>query len=238
MALERKAFKITKDSWIEIGEPYTYTLDEYANRPVVDIAIGIERQPGGDIYVTEPFFTDILNMVFEKKVTVHMDMYSDPPVVLEQNGKLVLHNADMDYIKNVVEKALKETYISNQLRAVTELRMNQYNASCIGRTTKILREQLSGELDRKINYAFLKLFLREKYQLSDTIKENPIALDISLLDKNELISLYGGILEYRKTNSIKFEPLKSLLQKDYSLSEIESTLKEDITRRFFSGEIH
>ena len=238
MALERTAFKIEKDTWIEMGTPYQYDMVKYDGRKVVDVAIGIEKQPGGEVYVSEPFFMDILPMVFEKKVTVHLDMYSDPPVVLEQNGRLVLHNADMDYVKDVVEKALDETYISNQIRAITELRMNQYNASGIGRTTKILREQLSGELDRKINYAFLKLFLREKYQLSDMTKESPVALDISRLDKNELISLYGGILEYRKTNGAKFEPLKSLLQKDYTLSEMEAALKEDITRRFFAGEIH
>lgn len=238
MGLERKAFRISKETWKEIGAPYEYDVEKYAGRKVVDVAIGTEQQPGGEVYVTEAFFKDILPMVFSKDVTVHLDMYSDPPVVLEKDGRLILHNADVDVVKEMASDALKDTYISNQIRSITEIRMNQYNSSRLGVTTKVLRDTVSYEFDRKINYDFLRLFLREKYQLCDTISQNPVALDVSLLSKTELISLYGGILEYQKTNSCKFEPLKSLLQKEYSIDDIEKTLKEEIAKRFFSGEIH
>lgn len=238
MGLERRAFRISKETWKEIGSPYEYTVEKYAGRKTVDVAIGTEQQPGGEVYVTEPFFVDILPLVFSKDVIVHLDMYSDPPVVLEKDGRLILHNADIDVAKEMLSDALKDTYVSNQIRAITEIRMNQYNASRLGSTTKVLRDSVSYEFDRKINYDFLRLFLREKYQLCDVISQTPIALDISLLNKTELLSLYGGILEYQNTNSCKFEPLKGLLQKGYGIAEIEKHLKDEIAKRFFSGEIH
>lgn len=239
MANNKRAFIVSEETWIVSKEPpFVYDIEKYKDRKAVNVVIGIEEQQNGEVYIYEPIFKDILPLVFDKRVKVHVDLYSDPQVVLEKNGKIILHNGDIDYIKDVVDDALKTTMVSNQIRAITEIRMNQYNSANIGKTTKILRGNLSTDLERKLNYDFLRLYLREKYQLTDTARKSELAAQMSQYSKNELISLHGGIIEYREMSYASFEPLKGLLEQEYNFEDIVKAYREEVANRFYAGDIH
>lgn len=241
--MQKKAYSISEQTWTQIGPAYQYDMEQYKGRPVGDICIGTERTPGGDVYVTEPFFLDILPLVFDRKVTVHLDMYSDPPVVLEKNGKIVIHNGDIAYLKEQIDKLMDQdsSFEENRIWAMTELRKNMYGKANIGRTTKVLREQLTVAMpegvmqpNTKLNYDFLRLYLLDRYGRSS---HNELEQKIQILDKNDFINLMGGLQVYRNLGQCRFDPLKSLLAEGQTLSDIETAFHMDMERRLLIGEL-
>lgn len=234
MATTKKAIKISE--WAPVNDnEFRY---EGVNRNARHIAIGTMTQAGGtEQYITEGIYSDLLPQIQEKKLTVHVDIYSDPPIVLEKDGKLVPHNANVQILKEDTLAILSEktTTMSNQIRSLVELRNNLYAEASLGRAIKVLRQILSEEMESPINYDFIRLVLREKYindkDLSDLERE------FHTYTKEELISVYGGILEKKITGAVRIEPMKSLVTDNISVDQIETALKNEIARRFFSGAI-
>ncbi|MGN0414490.1 MAG: hypothetical protein ACI4FX_03250 [Agathobacter sp.] len=202
------------------------------------LIIGTMQQPGGaDQYVMEGVYTDLIPMIESKQIKVHVDLYSEPKIVLEMEGKMVPHNANVEILREDTLALLDEQtpIVSNQIRALVELRNNAYSQIVLGKATKMLRSILSDGLDAKLNYDFIRLVLKEKYV--DTEPEDSLGQELRSMDKDELISVYGGLLEKYYTKAVRIEPMKTMVENGVSVEEIEEALKDEIARRFFEGSI-
>lgn len=202
------------------------------------LIIGTMQQPGGaDQYVMEGVYTDLIPMIENKQVKVHVDLYSMPMIVLEMEGKMVPHNANVEILKDDTMALLEEqtSIISNQLRALVELRNNAYSQIVLGKATKMLRVLLSEGLNEKLNYDFIRLVLKEKY--ADTEPEDELCQEFRSMGKEDLVSVYGGLLEKYYTKAVRIEPMKTMVENGISVEEIEEALKDEIARRFFEGSI-
>lgn len=225
--------KISKENWVRQG---VFSYSEMPNRKASDVVIGIKRY--GDIRnkVTEPFYLDILEMVFNKKVKVYVDLYAEPSVVVELNGKLVLHNGDIASLKEDVEMLLDQVVDSNQIRALTEIRSNLYRESKIGPTTKAIRNIISQNFNRKINFHLLRLILIEKYINKVAPATSDLEHKMKAYENKQLIEIYGGIMEYEKTKGCKFGPIQELLL-DYTPADIQRAMWKEVSKRFYLGDI-
>lgn len=202
------------------------------------LIIGTMQQPGGaDQYVMEGVYTDLIPLIENKQIKVHVDLYSEPQIVLEMEGKMVPHNANVEILREDTLALLDEQtpIISNQIRALVELRNNAYSQIVLGKATKMLRTILSDGLDTKLNYDFIRLVLKEKYV--DTESNVPLIQEFRGMDKDELVSVYGGLLEKYYTKAVRIEPMKTMVENGVSVEEIEEALKDEIARRFFEGSI-
>ena len=235
MGVRKQALKLSE--WRANGDEFRY---EGSERKAHMIIIGMMEQPGGtESYIAEGIYDDIMPLIEQNKVTVHVDIYSEPMVVIEKDGRLVPHNINIQYLKEDVCDVLDESDItkSNQIRTLVELRNNIYASYPLGRAAKILRMELSRvlDLDNYLNYDFLSLVLREKYSNLEVGEE--LAKEFRSYTKEELISVYGGLMEKALTNAVKIEPAKELVEKGIALENIEEALKDEVARRFFYGEI-
>lgn len=229
----RTGYKVSRDKWTNQGQ---FAYQESPNRKATDVVIGTKRY--GDIRekILEPFYLDILDKVFEKKLKVYVDLYSEPSVVVELNGKLVLHNGDILSIKEDVEALLVEVLESNQIRALTEIRTNEYRENKVGPTTKAIRNVISQDFNRKINYHFLRLILTEKYISKIAPPSNDLDQIMRRYSKSQLVEIYGGIIEFEQTKGCKFGPMSELVQ-TYTPSDIQKSLLKELGRRFYDGDI-
>ena len=204
------------------------------------LVIGIQKGIGDEVdqYILEDIYTDMIPFIENKQVKVHVDLYSYPSFVLEMDGKLILHNLNVEYLKEdtIEELNAKRSTISNQIRAVTELRNNAYSQAVLGRATKVLRLILSEGLDKPLHYDFIRLVLRELYA-TPPVDDNALAKEFSTYSKEDLISVYGGIIEKQQAHVATIEPMKSLIEDNISVEDIEHALKDEIARRFFEGSI-
>lgn len=237
----KKAYPISKETWIMLNTAYEYDTPEYSGRPVGDICIGTQDTPGGEVYITEPFFLDILPQVFSKNVTVHVDLYSDPAVVVEKNGKLVLHNGDTAYLKERLDEVIQGvSFEQNRIWAVAELRRNRFAKAAVGRTTRVLREQITAALPEgvllagcKLNFDFLRLYLLEKYMARQP--QGKAEEKVHSMDTGDLIYLCGCLEEYRRFSECPFQPLKQMLEEGITFEEAEDALHKELEWRLMSG---
>lgn len=232
MSAKLVAFKI-KD-WKQISDKdFCYQGED---RPAVRIGIGEMQQPDETKqFIIEPFYKDILPYIDDKVVTVHIDIYSEPMIVLEANGRLIIHNANVKLLKEETLEALENKVVSvgNQLRSLSELRNNINAKSGIGSSTRALREVLSDGLNKKVNYDFIRLILKEMYNHTD---DSDLSNEMLSLTNEELVCLHAGLMEKKLTNGANLYPLIKLLA-DYQYEEIEKAYQEEVTRRFFEGGI-
>jgi hypothetical protein len=209
-------------------------------RNACNMIIGTMQQPGGaEQYIMEGIYSDLVPLIANRQVKVHVDLYSEPMIVLEMEGKLVPHNANVEILRSDALDMMEEqtTIVSNQIRALVELRNNAYTQTLLGKATKMLRVVLSDGLDRKLNYDFIRLVLKEKYANADPGEQDDLAAEFRTYSKEELISVYGGLLEKFYTNAVRIEPMKRLVEDGIPVEQIESVLKDEIARRFFEGSI-
>lgn len=234
MGIVKKAKLISE--WSTYGEKeFRYEGNPRNARYLI---IGTMQQPGGaDQYVMEGIYSDLIPLIENKQVKVHVDLYSEPMIVLEMEGKIVPHNANVEILREDTLELLESqaTIISNQIRALVELRNNAYSQIVLGKATKMLRVILSDGLDRKLNYDFIRLILKEKY--ASTAPSDALAQEFMTYGKDELISIYGGLLEKYYTKAVRIEPMKSMVEQGISVEQIEDSLKDEIARRFFEGSI-
>lgn len=234
MGIVKKAKLISE--WSTYGEKeFRYEGNPRNARYLI---IGTMQQPGGaDQYVMEGIYSDLIPLIENKQVKVHVDLYSEPMIVLEMEGKIVPHNANVEILREDTLELLESqaTIISNQIRALVELRNNAYSQIVLGKATKMLRVILSDGLDRKLNYDFIRLILKEKY--ASTEQSDALAQEFMTYGKDELISIYGGLLEKYYTKAVRIEPMKSMVEQGISVEQIEDSLKDEIARRFFEGSI-
>lgn len=240
MSTIRKA--IPKSEWEVYGSPFVY---DNGKRKAVHMIIGKEQQGETQNYIIENIYEDLFKIIMEQpassRIVVHVDVYSDPQIVIESEGKLVLHNADAAAIRDDILDVLSDNniLISNQIRAVVELRNNAYAQAMLGKATKSLRDVLSNELDmskRRLNYDFMRLVLKEKF--SSIEEEDALTRRFRAFTKEELVSVYGGILEKKNTGVARIEPMKALTEERIPTERIEEVLKNELLRRFIEGSIH
>lgn len=233
MGIVKKAKLITE--WCTYGDKqFRY---EGNSRNACHLIIGTMQQAGGaEQYVMEGVYADLVPLIESRQVKVHVDLYSEPMIVLEMEGKLVPHNANVEILREDTMDMLDEqtAIISNQIRALVELRNNAYSQTTLGKATKMLRVILSDGLDAKLNYDFIRLILKEKY--ADT-EPDGLAMEFKTFGKDELVSVYGGLLEKYHTKAVRIEPVKSMVESGVPVEKIEETLKDEIARRFFEGSI-
>ena len=235
MSITKKSFKI--QDWKPLDD--TEFRYEGEDRPAKRIIIGTMQQPGGaEQYIVEEMYSDIYSLITNKMVTVHVDIYSDPMVVLERDGKLILHNARIKILKDETVDMLNSNVAtkSNQIRALVEMRNNSYSDFSLGRAVRNLRQNLSEGMDAPLNYYFLKLTLTEHYP--GLYEKTDLATKFRTYSKEDLIATYGGLIEKILTNAAYIEPAKSLVEAGESAEDIEIALKDEICRRFFEGSIH
>ena len=234
MAAKQEAFKI-KD-WKQINDKeFTYQGED---RPAVRIGIGEIGQPDGTKqFIVEPFYKDILPLINDNIVTVHIDIYAEPMVVLEANGRLIIHNANVKLLKEETIEALEDkvTTIGNQLKCLAELRNNMNANAGIGSTTKALREVLSDGLNKKVSYNFIRLVLKEIYASVEI--DDELGNDLLAMSNEDLINLYAGIINKNLTGGTKINPLMKLLIEDNNFEDIERAYYKEVARRFFEGGI-
>ena len=224
--------------WSKYGD--TEFRYEGIQRNACQMIIGTMQQPGGtEQYIMEGIYSDLVPLIASKQVKVHVDLYSEPMIVLEMEGKLVPHNANVEILRSDTLAIMEEqtTIVSNQIRALVELRNNCYSQSLLGKATKMLRVVLSDGLDRKLNYDFIRLMLKEKYSNADPGEQDDLAAEFMTYSKEDLISVYGGLLEKYCTKAVRIEPMKRLVEDGVPIERIEEVLKDEIARRFFEGSI-
>ena len=194
--------------------------------------------------IYERIFVDVYDLIISKKVKVHINLYSDPVIVCEKNGRLIPHSPDDMILKEDINEVIAVAGEQNRIRALTEIRRNLYNASYLGDVTRNLRDQITNALPdgclnegKSLNYDFLKLYLRESYRLNDVPEEDSLEETIRNYDKSELIELFGGMLEYAKLGKASYSPLKELLEAKNEPANIETAFYDELARRFFLGEI-
>ena len=232
----KKSFKISQ--WTPVDD--TEFRYEGETRNAKRIIIGTMQQPGGtEQYVLEAIYSDLVDMIQSKKVTAHVDIFAEPPIVLEMNGRLVPHNAEITVLKEETEDMLNNhsTTISNQIRALIELRNNAYSQEVLGKAIKQLRVILSDGLASPLNYDFIKLILEEKYSNYLLENESDLSKELRTYTKEELISVYGGLIEKKESGACRIEPMKSMVEDGIDEKTIERALKNEISRRYFTGEI-
>ncbi len=232
----KKSFKISQ--WQPIDD--TEFRYEGETRNAKRLIIGTMQQPGGtEQYVLEAVYSDLIDMITDKKVTVHVDIFAEPPIVLEMNGRLVPHNAEIKVLKEETEDMLKDhtTTISNQIRAMIELRNNAYSQEVLGKAIKQMRVILSDGLTSPLNYDFIKLILEEKYAGYLLNEENDLTRELKTYTKEELISVYGGLIEKKESGACRIEPMKKMIEDGIPPEKIEIALKDEIARRYFMGDI-
>lgn len=242
--LKKYAYPIGEETWKQIGP--TYEADDGTERNICEMAIGIEGEGEEQHFITEPFYEDLLPMIFNKKVTVHINLYSDPSVVLEMNGKMISHNQDFALLKEEVGKILDDVSNEpNRIRALTELRMNRYTGETLGRTVKILRDSISATLPKgvlldgkKLSFDFLNLYLREHFALDNMPQPHSVDLIVRKMSKTELVNLQGEIIEYERTKMLRYSPLKDLYNQGIEVATVKEAFTKELERRFFQGEIH
>ncbi len=237
---EKQAIRISEDTWKQQGKEFYH--EDFPGRKCANIYVGIDVEGDEKYFITEPFFLDILPKIFSHEIKVHVNLYADPQIVCELNGRLVAHNGDIPVIKEDLDSIIDITTESNRIRSLAEIRSNFYMASKLGITTKILRDQLTEALPKgvlldgkKLNYEFLKLYLRDRYRLNEAPTDN-LQKIIRDMSKEELCLLQGGIIEKIKTGFNTFEPAKSLIE-EYGIEEVETVYKEELSHRFFLGDI-
>lgn len=234
MGITKKAKPISE--WSTYGDKeFRYEGNPRSARYLI---IGTMQQPGGaDQYLMEGVYTDLIPLIENRQVKVHVDLYSEPMIVLETEGKIVPHNANVDILREDTLELLEQqtSIVSNQIRALVELRNNAYTQIVLGKATKMLRVVLSDGLDAKLNYDFIRLILKEKYL--DTNPQNELEQELRSMDKDELVSVYGGLLEKKYTKAVRIEPMKTMVENGQTIDKIEEALKNEIARRFFEGSI-
>lgn len=239
MPYVKEAYPISEETWTKVPESGTYRYKgDKTNRTFEKFIIGTETQPSGSkIYIQEEIYSDLYKKIVNKDYTVHVDLYSEPSVVIEKDGKLICHNQKVQIFKEQIEEALETqaVVVSQEIAAMVELRNNRYSGSALGKNTKRLREFLNDELESKVNYDFLRLIIREIY--CKVSKEDKLAFEFFTYPKEELISVYGGLIEYEKTGASRIEPLKSLIENGIDVTEIRKAVLNEIARRFFEGGI-
>lgn len=223
--------------WSTYGEKgFMY---ENSNRHVSRLVIGtMINSDGTEQYLVENIYTDLIDLITSKTVKVHVDIYSEPMIVLEMNNKLVPHNLDVEYLKEDIIDVLKTqtSNISNQVRAACEIRNNAYSRNMqLGRATKTLRAILCEQLATTISYDFIKFCLKEIFFQSEV--EDELEKEFMTYTKEDLISVYGGLIEKERTGAVRIEPMKALVEDGISVTEIDKVLKNEIARRFFEGNI-
>ena len=230
------------DSWKIQGT--TFTESESGDRKIAEYLIGTATVGDETQAIYERIFVDVYNMILQKKVKLHLNLYSDPVIVCERNGKLVPHSPDDLILREDIDDVIDVSTEANRIRALTEIRRNLYNASYLGDCTRNLREQITNALpegyfadNKPLSYDFLKLYLREKYRMNDMPKEGTLQEIIRDYSKEQLIELYGGMLEYAKCGGASYSPMKDLLAAKHEPGDIEATFFDELTRRFFLGEI-
>lgn len=234
MGIMKKAKLISE--WSTYGKPFRF---EGYSRDARHLIIGTMQQAGGaEQYVLERIYEDLIPLIEGRQVKVHVDLYSVPMIVLEMEGKLVPHSADVEILREDTICMLDEqtAIISNQIRALVELRNNAYTQNTLGKATKMLRAVLSDGLDAKLNYDFLRLVLKERYADAGA-EPDKISAEFKALGKDDLVSAYGALLEKYHTKAVRIEPVKSMVESGISIEEIEEKLKDEIARRFFEGSI-
>ena len=235
------AFPISK--WKKQGVEFTES--ESGERKIAEYIIGTSTIGDDSQAIYERIFVDVFNLIQKKQVTVHINLYADPVMVVEKNGKFIPHSPDDTILRDDIDDVIDISNDGNRLRALTEIRKNMYNAATLGDVTRNLREQITNALPagyfqdgNALSYDFLKLYLREKYRLNDLPEEGSLKEIIRDYSKAELIELYGGMLEYASFGKASYEPLKSLLEQGYKPEEIEMLYYEELSRRFFIGDIN
>lgn len=234
-----KAYKRTPEFWKVKSKPQHYE-GKFQDRAVVDIAIGQEKRADGSVYmIMEPVFEDLVNMLFSPNVRVYVDVYAYPKIVMvnKNNGKLIIHNPLIDYARTCTLELLSDEsiiYPHNQIRALTDCRMNRYANRKLSKTTKIIRETISIEMEENLNLELLRIVLEEKF-----MKEagSELGKRMQQFKKDELLSLHGCLLEYKALGKTSFEPLRTLLDEGNQISEIENAYEKEVANRFFSGDI-
>lgn len=234
MGIVKKARSIAE--WSPYGEKeFRYEGNPRNARYLI---IGTMQQPGGtEQYVMEGVYSDLIPLIEGKQIKVHVDLYSEPMIVLEMEGKIVPHNANVEILREDTLGLLEEqtTIISNQIRSLVELRNNAYSQIVLGKATKMLRVILSDGLETKLNYDFIRLILKEKYVSVES--EDALAQEFMTFGKDDLISIYGGLLEKYYTKAVRIEPMKTMVENGITAEQIEEALKDEIARRFFEGSI-
>ena len=225
---------MTAESW-PVRKEY---MDEN-KRPIVDLSIGTEDADGGTVLIIEPVYKDLLPYIFEHRALTHVNLYAYPHIVVEKNSRLIIHSPGLALAKDAIMKALeedKDIFLHNEIRALADIRNNQYRKAPLGRTTKILRGIISDDLnlekDEMVHYDLLRLCLIEKFQSSRKDE-----FGISKMSKEELINLYAGLLEYTKEEKAELEPLKTLLANGNNVKDISRYLRSEVAARFFEGSI-
>lgn len=234
-----KAYKRSPEFWVKKGKPQNYE-GKFQERATIDIAIGQEKRADGSTYlILEPVFEDLTDMLFDPNITVYVDVYAYPKVVMvnKKNGKLIIHNPLVDYAKNCIIEILEDEdniYLHNQIRALSDIRANRYASKKLSKSTKIIRETISIEMEERLNMDLLRIVLEEKFvpQPKDELERK-----MTTYKKDELISLHGGLLEYRESKKANFEPLKGLLEAGYEIGAIYKAYQKEISNRFYAGEI-
>lgn len=234
MGIVKKAKLISE--WSTYGEKeFRYEGNTRSARYLI---IGTMQQPGGaEQYVIEGIYSDLIPLIENKQVKVHVDLYSEPMIVLELEGKMVPHNANVEILREDTLGFLdsQAAIVSNQIRALVELRNNRYSQIVLGKATKMLRVILSDGLDAKLNYDFIRMILKEKYSGPNT--EDSLAQEFMAMGKEDLICVCGGVLEKHYTKAVRIEPMKAMVEQGIKVEQIENALKEEIARRFFEGSI-
>jgi len=243
----KQAYPMTRETWKAVGvdeeipsdyDPKYHGL-KHRNVAIGEIGSGEERS-----YIIEPFFPQILEMVFNHEVKVHIDLYADPAVVVEKDGKIVLHNADVESIKIHLDKVISKIPEPNRIHAMTEIRQSQYNQCSIGNITRVVRQKLTDLLPKgilfpgmKLNYDFMRLYFMEKYNLDFSPEKNSLQEKLRRMSKTDLLSVYGSMVETRKTGATWYEPGATLIREGATIDEIEEAYLRELEFRFFSGQI-
>lgn len=235
MILSKKAYPLSRTTWTRQGHEI-----EFEGRSVSTLVIGTEQTNGGkEVYITEQIYSDLIEYLFNKFYTVHIDLYSYPQIVMEKNSMLVMHSPEIEKAKDLVVDALSnenEIFPQNQIKALADIRNNLYGRTKTMRSTKVLRDVVSKKLNLpkgvRVNYDLLRICLFEKYTRKEENKYG-----INKMSKEDLAMLFAGLVEYRETKKSTFDPLSRLLEAGGDAKEINALLKHEISVRFFEGRL-
>lgn len=235
------AFPISE--WKKQGADFVEA--ESGERKIAEYLIGTSTIGDEETAIIERIFVDVFQLIQQKRVKVHINLYADPVMVVEKNGKLIPHSPDDIILREDLDDVIEKSKDKNRIRALTEIRRNMYNASNLGDVTRNLRTQITNTLPedyfdegKPLSYDFLKLYLRDRYRLNDAPEENSLKEIVRDYSKEQLVELYGGMLEYSLFKEASYEPLKTLISDGYTASDIEMTFYNELSRRFFMGEIN
>lgn len=234
MSAKKTAFKISE--WKQVSDKAFFYEGE--ERPAVRIGIGEIDQPDGTKqYVIEPFYEDILPLIDKNAVTVYIDLYAEPMVVLESHGNLIIHNANVKILKEETVEALDEKVVTigNQLKSLAELRNNIQARNGIGPNTKALREILSDGLNKKVSYNFIRLVLKEMYNPIDA--GNELSMKMLGFSNEELVRVKSGLINKELTDGTSIQPTSQLLMDGFSYDDIKEAYEKEVCRRFYDGVI-